>query len=247
MVIAGIHSVNAALSSQAGSALELCVSSLKDPALREVIALAKAAGVKIRHAQRRELDRMTRGARHQGAALRVKPPPEPELGRFLSGLGEGEKKDTVLVALDQIQDPHNLGAIARSAACLGAAGLIITERNAAPVSQTVHQVSAGAISRIPLFKVVNLAQALAKLKEAGFWVYGTDSTGEPAWTATLAFPLVIVIGSEAEGMRTLIRSSCDGLIGIPQAAKGVESLNASCAASVFLYEIARRVAEGPKE
>lgn len=247
MVIAGIHAAAEALRSHPELAVELCVSSLKDSKLRDLITLAKTAGVKVREAQRRELDRLTRGTRHQGAALRVKAPPQPDLTRYLAGLSDADKKDTVLVALDQIQDPHNLGAIARSAACLGARGLILTERHSAPVTQTVHQTSAGAISRIPVYTVVNLAQTLAKLKEAGFWVYGAGAEGEPAWTASLAYPLVLVIGSEGEGLRTLIRSSCDGLIGIPQSAKGVESLNASCAASVLLYEIARRVAQGPKE
>lgn len=152
----------------------------------------------------------------------------------------------MLVALDQIQDPHNLGAIARSAVNLGASGLIVPERRSSPVSAVAIQSSAGAIQKIKLFRVVNLAQALERAKKAGFWVYGADASGSPCWQAVLNTPLILVVGSEGYGIRQLVRTLCDELLSIPQSAGGVESLNASCAASVLLYEIARQKAASPR-
>jgi 23S rRNA (guanosine2251-2'-O)-methyltransferase len=155
------------------------------------------------------------------------------------------RKGLILVALDEVQDPHNLGAIARSAVNLGAQALILPERRSAPVTGAVVAASAGAIQKIPVVSVVNLGQALERLKEEGFWVYGADASGRPAWDAVFNTPLVLVIGSEGYGMRPLVTSICDEVVSIPQAEGGVESLNASCAASVLLYEVARQVRKQP--
>ena len=206
----------------------------------ELVRLAKSLGVTVQFMARPELDRATRGARHEGVALRAAYDPAQSFGEWLGGLDEARKKGLVVVALDQIQDPHNLGAIARSALQLGARCAVIPDRRSAPVTQAVVQSSAGAALKLPIHRVVNLAQTLARCKEAGFWVYGADAAGKPAWEATLNTPCVLVIGSEGYGLRPLVRASCDELLSVPQVEHGVGSLNASCAATALLYEIARQ-------
>ncbi|MBI5208401.1 MAG: 23S rRNA (guanosine(2251)-2'-O)-methyltransferase RlmB [Elusimicrobia bacterium] len=239
--IGGLHAVQETLSSKPGSVLELWVDrdAAADGRLAAVVRAGREAGLGPSLVDRRELDRVCPG-RHQGVAAKVAPARKLDLADFLAGLPEGGKGGAVLLALDQVQDPHNLGAVARSAVNLGAAGIIIPDRRASPVTPAAVSASAGAIQKIPVFSVVNLSQALKLCREAGFWVYGADASGEPAWKAAINLPLVLVIGSEGSGMRDLVRSSCDGLLSIPQSGAGVESLNASCAASVLLYEIARR-------
>jgi len=241
--LGGLHAVEETLRAKPQSVRQLLVEhESKQPGLGELVRRAKQAGAKVIFAGRRELDRLA-GHHHQGVAVQVVGlggSEMPDLGDFLSELTDEAKKNMVLVALDQIQDPHNLGAIARSAVNLGAAALIFPERRSAPVTPVVVQASAGAIQKIPLLSVVNLGQALEKCKEAGFWVYGADMGGAPVWSATINFPLVLVIGSEGAGMRPLVKETCDEVLSIPQAGQAVESLNASCAASVLLYELARR-------
>ena len=123
-------------------------------------------------------------------------------------------------------------------------GLIIPERRSAPVTQAVIQASAGAIEKIPVHHIGNLAQTLARLKKAGFWVYGADMEGKPAWSVVINAPMVLVIGSEGYGMRPLVKEHCDEIVAIPQSERGVASLNASCAASILLYESLRQLRQG---
>jgi 23S rRNA (guanosine2251-2'-O)-methyltransferase len=209
--------------------------------IQEMVHLAREAGAKVRWVSRSELDKLSGSQAHQGLAIMTDQRPTKGLDEFLDGLTEADKKSLVIVALDQIQDPHNFGAIARSAVCLGAKALLVPERRTAPVTQAVVQASAGAIEKIQVYNVGNLAQTLARLKEQGFWIYGADMTGKPAWEVRLNTPLVLVIGSEGTGMRRLIQESCDEVVKIPQDPQGVASLNASCAATVLLYEIARQL------
>ncbi len=152
-----------------------------------------------------------------------------------------EKTDKpVLIALDSITDPHNLGAIARSAECSGMQGLIIPERNSAPVTPAAVKASAGALEHIPLAKVINLTQALITLKENGFWIIGSDSSGDKIYTDKIYNqPLVILIGSEGQGLRHGVLKQCDYIIKIPLLGR-VSSLNASVSAGIILYEILRQ-------
>jgi len=238
----GIHSVEETLRSKPGGCLALWVEHrCQNPAISGIIRLAREKGIAVQFVGRRELDRAAQG-RHQGVALKVREDAGQDLPSFIEGLSDESRKGLVLVALDQIQDPHNLGAIARSAVNLGAGGLILPERRSAPVTSVVVQASAGAIQKLPVFHVVNLSQSLARLKEAGFWIYGADMKGSLSWQTNLNRPLVLVIGSEGQGLRPLVRQTCDELLSIAQASAGVASLNASCAASVLLYEIARQKA-----
>jgi len=204
---------------------------------------AKDLGVTVRFMARPELDRAAKGGKHQGVALRTAYDPSATFSEWINGLDDEGKKGLVVVALDQIQDPHNLGAIARSALQLGARCVVTPERRSSPVTQAAIQSSAGAALKIPIHRVVNLAQTLALCKDRGFWVYGADAAGRDAWDARLNTPCVLVIGSEGYGLRPLVRASCDELLRIPQVEHGVGSLNASCAATALLYEIARQKAK----
>lgn len=203
---------------------------------------ASKIGAKVSWVPKKELDRITDGGAHQGMAVKIVEKTGASFNAFLEELTDEKKAGMLLVALDQIQDPHNFGAIARSAVCLGAHGLLFPERRSAPITQTVLQTSAGAIQRIPTFSIGNLAQTLEKLKMKGFWIYGSDAGGRPVWDVKLHRPMVLVVGSEGKGIRPLVRTYCDELVAIPQSKDGVASLNASCAASVLLYEAARQAA-----
>ncbi len=241
--LGGIHSVEETLRARPQSVRELWVEHEQNsPAIKRIIRAARERGIKTQFMSRSELDRAMKGGRHQGVAIKVAYEVGESFVDFVKGLSDEDKKDLVLVALDEIQDPHNLGAIARSALNLGAKALLIPERRASPVTAVAVQASAGAIQKLRVFKVVNLAQAVERCKEAGFWVYGADMEGKSIWELSINRPLVLVIGSEGFGMRPIMRQTCDELVSIPQAKGAVESLNASCAASVLLYEIARQKA-----
>ncbi len=238
--LCGLHSVTETVRAAPKRVRELWVLKGRGPEFEDLIKTARAAGASVRFVEARDLERLS--PRHQDLAVRVVEAPPLELDDLLETLGAdpAAKEGMVLVALDQIQDPHNLGAIARSAANLGAAGLLLPERRSAPVTPAAIAASAGAFQHIPVYHVVNLTQALVRLREAGFWIYGADAAGLPAWESQLNLPLVLVIGSEGQGLRPLVAKTCDELVRVPQSSGGVESLNASCAASVLLYEIARR-------
>lgn len=241
--VGGLEAIAEALTKSPYDARELWVEhELKHESIGDLVRRAKDLNVPVQFMARPELDRALKGAKHQGVALRVAFDPSATFAEWLQGLDEERKKGLVVVALDQIQDPHNLGAIARSALQLGARCVVTPERRSAPVTQATIQASAGAALKIPIHRVVNLAQTLALCKESGFWVYGADASGKDAWEATLNTPCVLVIGSEGYGMRPLVRASCDELLRVPQVAHGVGSLNASCAATALLYEIARQKA-----
>lgn len=236
--IGGTHAVEETLRARPDDVRELWVVKEKKDAAAIHVELAQALGVRIRFVKIKDLDRVSPG-RHQGVAVKVAQSVGEGLGRVLA-LSDQAKKGMVLLALDRIQDPHNLGAIARSAANFGVAGLILTERHSASATPAAVQTSSGALSKLEIFTVGNLAQTLERCRDAGFWIFGADAAGEPCSKQSLSTPLVLVIGSEGEGIRPLVKEYCDALIGIPTAASGVESLNASCAASVLLYEIVRQ-------
>lgn len=213
---------------------------LTHPNIGALIKQAKDLGATVRYMSRPELDRAVKGGKHDGIAIRVSFDPAATFSEWVQGLDEERKKGLVVVVLDQIQDPHNLGAITRSALQLHARCVVIPERRSAPVTQAVIQASAGAALKIPVHRVVNIAQTLDLCKKHGFWVYGADASGKDAWDCVINTPCVLVIGSEGYGMRPLVRASCDELMRVPQSEHGVGSLNASCAATALLYEIARQ-------
>ena len=180
--------------------------------------------------------RLPPGAVHQGLAALVSPLEEPSLEDVLARCGD----NALVLALDQVTDPHNVGAILRSAAAFGVAGVIVTERNAPSDTGVLAKAASGGLELVPLVRAVNLARVLEQLKEAGFWLYGLDERGDAAiGTLDLAGRVCIVLGAEGEGLRRLTAEKCDRLVTIPTTA-ALAALNVSNAAAVALYEWARR-------
>ncbi|MEO0852358.1 MAG: 23S rRNA (guanosine(2251)-2'-O)-methyltransferase RlmB [Cyanobacteria bacterium J06648_11] len=199
----------------------------------------KAKGVVIDEVPPRQLDRIASGGNHQGIAALAAPYAYAELGVTIAN-ALAATPNPVLVVADGIQDPHNLGAIARTAEALGGRGLVLPQRRAASVTSAVAKVAAGALEILPVTRVTNISRALETLKEAGFWVYGAVTQGDRALDeVTFSGPVAIVIGSEGKGLSMLARRHCDMLISIPLVGR-TESLNASVAAGAILYEIGRQ-------
>ena len=210
-----------------------------DKTLGHIASKARAAGVVVVEADRRKLDGMSRTHAHQGvialAAMR-----EYVTVQSLLDTAEEKGEAPLLVVCDEISDPHNLGAILRTAECAGAHGVIIPKRRSAGLTAIVGKTSAGAVSYMPVARVSNLPATLEELKKKGVWVYGTAAEGTTSlYDADLKGPAAIVIGSEGSGMGRLVREKCDFLVSIPM--KGhISSLNASAAAAILLYEAVRR-------
>jgi len=181
-----------------------------------------------------ELQRLCGSAEHQGVVAEVGPYPYADANALL------RDEDALIVALDQVQDPHNLGAVCRSAEVAGAAGVVIPERRAAQVTPAVGKASAGAVEHLPVARVRNLADWLAEAKEGGGWIYGADAGAESAYTdAELSGRAVLVLGGEGKGLRPRVAASCDLLLAIPQRGR-IDSLNVSTAAAVLLFEAVRQ-------
>ena len=210
-----------------------------DKTLGHIASKARAAGIVVVEADRRKLDGMSRTHAHQGvialAAMR-----EYVTVQSLLDTAEEKGEAPLLVVCDEISDPHNLGAILRTAECAGAHGVIIPKRRSAGLTAIVGKTSAGAVSYMPVARVSNLPATLEELKKKGIWVYGTAAEGATSlYDADLKGPAAIVIGSEGSGMGRLVREKCDFLVSIPM--KGhISSLNASAAAAILLYEAVRR-------
>ncbi|HEX2809733.1 MAG TPA: 23S rRNA (guanosine(2251)-2'-O)-methyltransferase RlmB, partial [Kineosporiaceae bacterium] len=187
-----------------------------------------------------DLDRITGGGVHQGLALQV-PAYRYAVAADLLEAANASGRAALLVALDGVTDPRNLGAVVRSVAAFGGHGVIVPERRAAGMTASAWKVSAGAAARIPVARATNLTRTLEELKDAGCFVVGLDAGGSidlPVLDAATD-PLVLVIGSEGKGLSRLVRQTCDVVVSIPMAG-GMESLNAGVAAGVALYEVARR-------
>lgn len=181
-----------------------------------------------------ELERLCGSPDHQGVVAEVEPYPYGDSRGLL------RRENALLVALDQVQDPRNLGAVCRSAEFAGAAGVVIPERRAAEVTAVACKASAGAVEHIEVARVRNLADWLDEAKTAGFWLWGADATAEQApWDVDLTGPTVLVLGAEGKGVRPRVASSCDGLVALPKAGV-IDSLNVSSAAAALLFEAARQ-------
>jgi 23S rRNA (guanosine2251-2'-O)-methyltransferase len=210
-----------------------------DKTLGHIASKARDRGVVVVEADRRKLDGMSRTHAHQGvialAAIREYVSVDSLLE---SAKAKGE--NPLLVICDEISDPHNLGAIIRTAECAGAHGVIIPKRRSAGLTAIVGKTSAGAVSYLPVARVANLVSLLKDLKKRGIWIFGTAADGTtPLYKADLKGPAAIVIGSEGDGMSRLTAENCDFLVSIPMKGK-ISSLNASAAASVLLYEAVRQ-------
>jgi 23S rRNA (guanosine2251-2'-O)-methyltransferase len=181
-----------------------------------------------------ELELLCGSEDHQGVVAEVDPYPYGDPVALLRG------EDSLLVALDQVQDPRNLGAVCRSAEFAGAAGVIVPERRAAAVTGATCKASAGAVEHIPVTHVRNLADWLGKAKEAGFWIWGADADAEARpWETDFKGPTILVLGGEGKGLRPRVAAACDGLVALPRHGE-IESLNVSAAATALLFEAVRQ-------
>jgi 23S rRNA (guanosine2251-2'-O)-methyltransferase len=181
-----------------------------------------------------ELERLCGSPDHQGIVAEVDPYPYADPNALL------RREGALLVALDQVQDPRNLGAVCRSAEFAGAAGVVVPERRAAEVTAAACKTSAGAVEHLDVARVRNLADWLAAAKHAGFWIWGADAEAADApWNVDLAGPTVLVLGGEGKGIRPRVASACDGLVALPRSGR-IESLNVSSAAAALLFEAARQ-------
>ena len=210
-----------------------------DNTLGYIAAAARDRGVVVVECDRRKLDAMSRTHSHQGviavAAVRAYASVEDILA---AAREKGEAP--LIVVCDELSDPHNLGAVIRTAECAGAHGVVIPKRRSAGLTAVVAKTSAGAVSYLPVARVPNLTALLKQLKEEGIWVYGTAADGStPLYQADLKGPAAIVIGSEGDGMSRLVREQCDFLVSIPMRGQ-LNSLNASAAAAIVLYEAVRQ-------
>jgi len=234
--ITGFHAVEEALA--AGRALDRIVIARgrHGERVEEVVRLAKSRGVPVRFEDRQQVDRVAGTREHQGIAALVAA--KPAVG--LEDLLRAKNPHGLLVLLDGIEDPHNLGAIVRTSLAAGAQGVVIPERRAAGLSDTVERASAGALAHLPVARVKNLVRAMEEMKEAGYWLVGLDERAEKSYTQVdLKGPVGIVLGGEGEGLHELTRKRCDFLVSLPTSGP-VRSLNVSVAAGVMLFEVVRQ-------
>ena len=237
--IGGINAVAAALEHDASRIEELLVEGgARNPRVREIGEQARQLGIAVRAVSADALQRATALERHQGVAAHYRAP---------AALDENDLDDLLdrtplplLLVLDGVQDPHNLGACLRSAAAAGATAVIVPRDRAAGVTPVVHKASAGAVDRVALVQVTNLARALRQLKDAGVWLVGLAGEGDRSlYEIDLGGPIAIVMGGEGEGLRRLTRDTCDFVARIPMAG-AVESLNVSVATGIALFEALRQ-------
>jgi 23S rRNA (guanosine2251-2'-O)-methyltransferase len=236
--IHGLHAVEEAIAAAPGRVSRLVVAAGRDDGpVRGLLEAARAAGIGIERRPPREVERLAgHGTVHQGvvALLAENVETDPE------ALVDAAPAPALLVVLDGVADPHNLGAIVRTAVAAGAHAVFLPEHRSAGLSSASVKASAGAALRLPVARTGNLAAFLRRLKEKGIWIAGLDQGGEPLWTGfDLKQPVALVLGGEEKGLRRLTREHCDALLALPLRG-GVESLNVSVAAGIALYEVVRQ-------
>jgi 23S rRNA (guanosine2251-2'-O)-methyltransferase len=240
LIIYGINPVIEAL--RAGVVRELRVSDRGGERMRDLLALASSRGVRVQRVSGDLLNRQARGGVHQGVLADVE-----EAGEYsVADLVKGATGTPLIVVLDGIEDPHNLGAILRTCDAAGVDGVVIQERRSAALGGAAAKASAGAVSHVKIAEVVNIARAIDELKDCGVWSVGLAGEASATYDAMdLSGPIAVVVGAEGTGLRRLVREKCDFLAAIPMGGH-VESLNVSVAAGVMLFEAVRqrRVIEG---
>jgi 23S rRNA (guanosine2251-2'-O)-methyltransferase len=234
MRIYGINPVFEAL--RAGRVTALRVSRRTEDRLAEIVRLAERQGIPVRLATTDELDRFARKGAHQGVVADVRDAEQVSVEDLVSGA----RAVPLIVVLDGVEDPHNVGAILRSVDAAGADGVVRQTRHAARLDGAAAKVSAGAVSHVRIAEVVNIARALESLKDAGVWTVGLAGDGATAYDSLdLTLPTAFVVGGEGTGLRRLVRERCDWVASIPMAGQ-VQSLNVSVAAGIALFEAARQ-------
>ena len=235
-IICGRNPVLEALKSEAN--IDTVYINGEGRILGRIRSMAKKNGAVVKDVNFQKLEQLTQGAAHQGVAA-VTACAEYVSVEDILEISAQKGTEPFIIICDEIEDPHNLGAIIRTAEAAGADGIIIPKRRSASLNATVHKTSAGAASWVPVARVSNLAGAIDKLKENGVWIYGTDASGEDYDGVDLKGSIALVIGSEGFGMGRLIKEKCDFLLKLPMNGK-ITSLNASVAAGIFMYEAVRQ-------
>jgi 23S rRNA (guanosine2251-2'-O)-methyltransferase len=238
--LTGIHAVREAL--EAGRALERIVvaKGRQDTRIEEIVQLARKHNVPLRFEERSQLDRLADSKDHQGVVALTASRPVSTLEDILARANSGSGQKGLIVLLDGVEDPHNLGAIIRTALAAGAHGVVIPERRAAGLTDTVARSSAGALAHLPVAKVTNLARTLEELKEAGYWIVGLDERADKNYTEVdYTSSVAIVMGGEGKGLHDLVRKRCDFVVSLPTTGP-VKSLNVSVAAGIVLFEALRQ-------
>ena len=238
-ILYGINTAEEIIKAGRRRVLRLVISRTEKGArVNDLAALARKSGVNVEFCDPKLLDKLAAGGNHQGVLLEAEPARRLTVDDAL-GL-EKDLKKTVWAALDGITDPMNLGAIVRSAACLGVSTVILPERRSAGMNAAAQKTAAGAVERVNVVEVVNLNQTIIKLKEKGFWIYGMDMGGQALPKVDFTLPAFVIIGSEGAGLHQKTREHCDVIVSIPQKG-GVESLNAGNAAAIVFYELSKKI------
>lgn len=240
MIVYGLNAVREAL--RAGRVREIRLADRADARTAALVQEAVAARVRVRRVERRALDRQARGGVHQGVVADVDPSPPATLEELAARPAGGEAP--LIVVLDEVEDPQNVGAILRTVDAAGASGVVRQTRRAAALAGAAAKASAGAVHHVRMADVVNIARALEALKRAGVWTLGLDAGAEmPYYEWDLTLPTALVVGAEGRGLRRLVRERCDRLARIPMRGH-VESLNVSAATAIVLYEAVRQRSRG---
>ncbi len=240
MLIYGINAVAEAL--RAGRVREIRVAGRADDRLRDLLDRAAGGGVCVRQVTRAVLDADAEGAKHQGIVADIRPLAPATLADLARG--HDNARAPLIVVLDGVEDPQNVGAIIRSVDAAGGSGVVRQTRRAAPLAGAAAKASAGAVHHVPVADVVNIARAIEELKEYGVWSVGLDAAAEtPYYGLDLTVPLALIVGAEGYGLRRLVRERCDLVAAIPMAGH-VSSLNVSVATAVVLFEAVRQRQRG---
>lgn len=238
MMIIGRNPVLEALKQERIPDVIYVKSGEKEGSLKKILAMAKDLGVTVKEVDKKKLDELSEGQAHQGVIAKMQTYEYSDLDQVLQSV---RKKGELpfFIILDEVEDPHNLGAIIRSAEGAGAHGVIIGKRRSAQVNHTVEKTSAGAVSYLPVIRVSNIVQTIEKLKKENIWVYALDMDGVSYFESDLCGAMALVVGNEGRGISRLVKEKSDYRLSIPMRGK-IQSLNASVAASILLYEVLRQ-------
>src|ERR1700741_251919 len=238
--LTGIHAVKEALEAQRPIDRIAIAKGRQDTRIEEIVQLARKQSIPVRFEDRAQLDRLANSKDHQGVVALAAARAAATLQDLLAGAKPAQGQKGLIVLLDRVEDPHNLGAIVRTALAAGAHGVVIPERRAAGLTDTVARSSAGALAHLPVAKVTNLVRAMEDLKEAGYWLVGLDEQGEKSYTEVdYTTSTGIIMGGEGNGLHELTRKRCDFVVSLPTRGP-VKSLNVSVATGVVLFEAVRQ-------
>ena len=235
-IIIGRNPVTEAL--KAGREIDKLLVTSREGSMIKILAMAKEQGIPVMYVEKAALDRISGGKAHQGVAAYVSPYAYSTVDDILARAAEKDE-DPFIIILDGLEDPHNLGAIMRTAECAGAHGIIIPKRHSCGLTETVAKASAGAIEYMPVAKVTNVAQTVDELKERGIWVAACDMGGPEYYRSDMSGKIAVVIGSEGFGVSKLVKEKCDFIVSMPMVGR-ITSLNASNAAAIVIYEIRKQ-------